>query len=216
MTLMFDYRFSAICFKSVILFGAGIIVLQGCVPASLVAADVLPEQQPQSAERSSKPLNDLKELSERVTQAVTKEGISPHTVKQQRKLAELLKTILSDSKGSSSVAGNAEKQQTSRIDPSSQNQSNSSQETPPAQLDRSTSSPGLAGETSTANTPPEHLPTPENLADSVWGHLPPRERNDLLKSYSESYLPGYENQVRDYFERLARLRRQSFKETLME
>ncbi len=53
----------------------------------------------------------------------------------------------------------------------------------------------------------ENLKAPSNLVDSVWGHLPEQERNDLLRTYSESYLPGYEERVRRYFEQLAKLRR---------
>ena len=51
-----------------------------------------------------------------------------------------------------------------------------------------------------------NLRSREDLRDAVWGHLPPQERNDLLNTYSESYLPGYEAKVRRYFELLARSR----------
>ena len=55
----------------------------------------------------------------------------------------------------------------------------------------------------------EPLQLREKLADAVWGHLPPQERNDLIRTYSESYLPEYEDQVRNYFEKLAKLKRNS-------
>ena len=41
------------------------------------------------------------------------------------------------------------------------------------------------------------------LGDSVWGHLPERIREELYRSFSESYAPGYESMVSRYFERLA-------------
>ncbi|MEW4489741.1 hypothetical protein AB1L42_16790 [Thalassoglobus sp. JC818] len=60
---------------------------------------------------------------------------------------------------------------------------------------------------------PDESPAPANwsawqratLEDAVWGHLPPQERRQLSRTYSETFLPGYEDQVKAYFERLARL-----------
>jgi hypothetical protein len=42
-----------------------------------------------------------------------------------------------------------------------------------------------------------------NLATSVWGHLPDREREQMLQSFRENYLPGYEDHVEAYYEALA-------------
>jgi len=43
----------------------------------------------------------------------------------------------------------------------------------------------------------------EVLAKDVWGHLPPSLRRKLLNSYSDQYLPQYDELVRRYFESLA-------------
>jgi hypothetical protein len=45
-----------------------------------------------------------------------------------------------------------------------------------------------------------------NLATSVWGHLPDREREAMLQSYRENFLPGYEDLVESYYEALAEQR----------
>jgi hypothetical protein len=53
--------------------------------------------------------------------------------------------------------------------------------------------------------PAESAPLPDRpgLADAVWGHLPPREREELLRTFNERYLPRYDSWVRRYFEALA-------------
>lgn len=42
-----------------------------------------------------------------------------------------------------------------------------------------------------------------NLATSVWGHLPPRERERMEGAFSERFLPQYDDLVRRYYEALA-------------
>ncbi len=41
------------------------------------------------------------------------------------------------------------------------------------------------------------------LATSVWGHLPPREREKMEGAFSERFLPLYDDLVRQYYEALA-------------
>lgn len=43
-----------------------------------------------------------------------------------------------------------------------------------------------------------------NLATSVWGHLPQRERDEMLGAFSERFLPAYDELVRQYYESLAK------------
>ena len=44
---------------------------------------------------------------------------------------------------------------------------------------------------------------PGAKANSVWGHLPAREREALFRSLSDSFLPEYEAQIRRYYEAIA-------------
>lgn len=41
-----------------------------------------------------------------------------------------------------------------------------------------------------------------------WGHLPVRERNMVIQSFRERFLPQYDQMIRDYYERLAKERPQ--------
>lgn len=47
------------------------------------------------------------------------------------------------------------------------------------------------------------------LTDAVWGHLPPRIREQLNRSISDRYLPEYEALVKRYYEALATRRREA-------
>ena len=46
-------------------------------------------------------------------------------------------------------------------------------------------------------------PAPNVRTNSVWGHLPPREQESLLRSLSDNFLPEYEAQIKRYYEALA-------------
>ncbi|MFG0331738.1 MAG: hypothetical protein ACF8TS_00125 [Maioricimonas sp. JB049] len=41
------------------------------------------------------------------------------------------------------------------------------------------------------------------LADAAWGHLPPRLQEEMRRSFSERYLPEYEQLIRSYYKTLA-------------
>jgi hypothetical protein len=43
----------------------------------------------------------------------------------------------------------------------------------------------------------------EELLKQLWGHLPPHEREQMLQSYSDEFLPEYELEIETYFRRLA-------------
>lgn len=45
--------------------------------------------------------------------------------------------------------------------------------------------------------------TARDLATSVWGHLPARERDRMQTRFSERFLPQYDQLVRDYYKALA-------------
>ncbi len=43
---------------------------------------------------------------------------------------------------------------------------------------------------------------PQDLLKQVWGHLPARMRDQMRQNTSERFLPKYEQEISDYFERL--------------
>lgn len=65
---------------------------------------------------------------------------------------------------------------------------------------------GVAGEAGAEpqQGPSGSRPVQRELFDAVWGHLPAGERDELLRSFNERFLPQYEQQIRAYYEALAR------------
>lgn len=49
------------------------------------------------------------------------------------------------------------------------------------------------------------LGTPQDILKKVWGHLPTRLRDQMLQNPAERFLPKYEREIEDYFERLIEL-----------
>ena len=91
--------------------------------------------------------------------------------------------------------------------PSSVDGSTSDNGTDP-QRDSSASAPAEPSQSGSVNSLPaaagvESPGQRQVWADSVWGHLPPRQRRELMQNFSEQFLPGYEDQVSSYFRRLA-------------
>lgn len=149
----------------------------------------------------------LEMISGEFRQTFAEQGLSPKSLQVQQKFAGFLEELVSRNASSSQ-----------RDTPAGENgtQQGGQQREGDVQLPEGDQSGSAAG--ATAGQPPattvqpqaefQNLSHRENLSDAVWGHLPPQERNDLLRTYSESYLPGYELQVRRYFEKLARRQRE--------
>lgn len=138
-------------------------------------------------------------LSQRVRESVESDSFTPERLAAQRDLVNELSRFLAEASPSEFSMEN----QLSKTESS----------TKPLPADQSTSPE--TGQGATAGLAPASpltreddlglLPPRDSLADAVWGHLPALERDDLMRTYSESYLPGYEDQVRNYFEQLAKL-----------
>jgi hypothetical protein len=66
--------------------------------------------------------------------------------------------------------------------------------------------PRASASSGTASEAPEIDPprrTARDLATSVWGHLPARQRDRMQSRFSERFLPPYAELVRQYYEALA-------------
>ncbi len=72
--------------------------------------------------------------------------------------------------------------------------------------------PGVSPESATRspNSPaaeaaliPVVAPGVHPLTDAVWGHLPQHERDELYRSFTEKFLPKYDNALKAYFRALA-------------
>lgn len=153
--------------------------------------------EPPTAQTLAETTSRLLSTSQHVAKTFRKEGISPKSIVAQQQLINALAKLLDQS-------GQAQ----SATDPmaTSQIPKGGDQE-----FSQGTESGSTAGQAPAVQASPNmeigDLNQRENFADAFWGHLPPQERNDLLRTYSESYLPGYEKRVQHYFEKLAKLRR---------
>lgn len=147
--------------------------------------------------------SQLLQLSAEIVEKMKSEGLSRERVAEQRKMSQQLARLLNDSSEGALQPLQAETNSTQQPDTTTDSSSGSA--TSGTQSDGA----GLAGAIEPGTQSNSPLRLRENLADSVWGHLPPQERRDLIRTYSESFLPEYEEQVRAYFERLAKLKLQS-------
>ncbi|HJS08734.1 MAG TPA: hypothetical protein VJ809_13785, partial [Pirellulales bacterium] len=43
----------------------------------------------------------------------------------------------------------------------------------------------------------------EELVKQLWGHLPERQREQMLQSFSDEFLPKYELEIEQYYQRLS-------------
>ena len=43
----------------------------------------------------------------------------------------------------------------------------------------------------------------DEMVKSLWGHLPPRSREQMLQSFSDEFLPKYELEIEQYYRRLS-------------
>jgi len=75
----------------------------------------------------------------------------------------------------------------------------------PQQGDPSSESPARnstdrIGESPEIAAPPDHL---DDLVKKVWGHLPPRVRQQMQNTQEERAIPGFEKLIFEYYKRLA-------------
>lgn len=91
---------------------------------------------------------------------------------------------------------------------SSEPQSSQGEDTQPPESQEQTPDPNAESRESTERTSEaeETAATEEHrlgLATAVWGHLPPKVREQMRSAFSETYLPEYDELVRRYYEALA-------------
>lgn len=135
------------------------------------------------------------------------DGPSPHVVSEQELAVQLLQKLLSAPQSSP----NPQPQSAPAPQPSSPD--NESEQTPAESNSAPNGSGGRRADDENSKESSENVagPTeagsttlaPKARANSVWGHLPPRQQESLLRSLSDSFLPEYESQIKRYYEALA-------------
>ena len=180
----------------------GVLTIVGMqLSTSLTCADQpLTEISKRQAQAFPESIKQLFMSSEHVTKTFEKRGISSKTIAAQQQLINDLAKLLEQS-GQSQAADDA----TTHSPSQTQNEGGAGS----SKQSQKTETGSTAGQAPAVVANSElnigDLNQRENFADAVWGHLPLEERNDLLRTYSESYLPGYEKRVQRYFEQLAKL-----------
>lgn len=127
-----------------------------------------------------------------VSAAIANRDTSQATQTLQRQIVGDLAALLKQPSQSQPPAGNqpSASEQSKQAAPGTGNPT-------PAQPGQSTT-PGSAAES------PAGEPVPvRQLLTRVWGHLPPKLREQLQASLSEQFLPQYESLIEDYYRRLA-------------
>jgi len=176
----------------------------GTVPSSAVTSQSAPAGQGDSESLPSPTMDReaVQRLAEQAQQIADRLGnrqLSQETIDQQRQLFATMKAFVPNSQTDTSsqeqAPGDAQNETSNseNAKPPKPSVGNSSgqAETPPAKRN-------------TASTPVSVPATRGELIDTIWGHLPERERDELARTYQEHSIPGYEGRVRDYFTQLAK------------
>lgn len=85
---------------------------------------------------------------------------------------------------------------------------NSSTTGTPSPLEGNLSTPGPTNGEQTSPLHEQPPVSPAEILDQAWGELPDRIRQELPTPKNESFLPGYEQLIEDYFRRLSEDRRE--------
>jgi hypothetical protein len=145
---------------------------------------------------------------DQAVQELDRDEPTSEAVQSQQRAVERLKQLLEAASQSSS---NSSQRQNSSSSPDPSNPQND----PKAESNSSDPSGGGGRRTDDQNSaessenvvgptlPGSGVLAPGARGNSVWGHLPAREREALFRSLSDSFLPEYEAQIRRYYEAIA-------------
>ncbi len=159
------------------------------------------------------PLTSISRQMRQVQQRLAQGQVDEETLRLQREIVARLEKLLRQM--------NRRRRSSSSSSSASRRQQSGAQSQPQAQS-RPTSSP--AGGTQAANRPAAR-PNPQpkqtqaqrpkppaiksaramvqDLLKRIWGHLPPRMRQQMLQSAGDRFLPQYELEIEEYFRRVS-------------
>lgn len=166
-----------------------------------------PQPQPEPPTDPSQILEEALNAMDAAARELESDGPSPNVVPEQELAVQLLQKLLSaPQSSSSSQPQSAASPQPSAPNSESEQQPSESNTAPNGSGGRRAddensqeSSENVAGPTQSSSS----TLAPKSRANSVWGHLPPRQQESLLRSLSDSFLPEYESQIKRYYEALA-------------
>ena len=155
-------------------------------------------------------LDEALAAMDRAVQALDRDEPTPEAVQSQQLAVDRLKELLNAASQSQSSHNSSQGQNSSSSqepsDPKNDPKAESNSSDPSGGGGRRADDQNSAE--SSENVEGPTLPgsgvlAPGAKANSVWGHLPPRDRESLFRSLSDSFLPEYEAQIRRYYEAIA-------------
>lgn len=166
-------------------------------PAATAESDAAPSSQPDERFIAERAIASLNEAARRLRDSAA----DSRTVELQRAavqdLDELLKRLKSSSASSpppqTSSEGESAEQQKTGSSSDSGGGANSNRNA--AQSNEQAEGGDHAKDAEIARR--------RDLAQSTWGHLPPKMQEELQRSFSERFVPKYEELIRRYYEALA-------------
>lgn len=172
---------------------AWLAVLMAAMTAGRVRAQE-PENPPNLQE-------DLIRQAREISTELEGRSLNADLVKRQRDLAHRLRELLTGSTpGKPDQADSTEDtgESTKTASPNPEQQTIDS----PLPVPGGSPLPGPLNDAAVREQVPLAVPRP--LTDAVWGHLPPHEREELYRSFSEKFLPKYESALKEYYRALAK------------
>lgn len=139
----------------------------------------------------------LAEASERLREG----GIGDETISLQQSAASDLEALLAKLKAAAKPSPQESESPSPSTTPGSSSTQGGQSSESNSNLDAAASSEKTH---QGAVDPAAELQRRRDLAQSVWGHLPPRVQDELKRSFSERFVPRYEEAIRRYYEALAR------------
>lgn len=194
------------------IFGAFLLSLvvceQSCVGQTIVETRVaVPAEKQKAARFSPEARLELIQSSQELNERIAAEGINQETLALQRRFHEQLRAFILSIKSDGQLDPSQEGDTTEK---NNQTGEGTGTQGPPATGIAAGGQSGLPPSGKFQDFDPRSSQSVrETLGNSVWGHLPIRERNELIRTYSDAFPAGYEEQVRRYFKELAKLKHRS-------
>lgn len=187
---------------------------------------VVPHSKNDDADEEIDRLERAIEGMRRAQERITRSDTSPETQKIQERVIKDLEDLLSllkkqqKRRGSSQQKSRQQSERQSeaerqRLQKEQGDPNNSSRTNPDGSADpnsgRRTNDKSVDSQerTDAARTLAAEQARRARMIKDVWGHLPPHVRERIEKSFSEKYLPKYEELVKKYYESLAEKNRKS-------
>jgi hypothetical protein len=175
----------------------------GAGPADSLDRQLLEDMKDQETDQPQDPLGQIGAKMRRAGRLIVGREAGDSTQELQREIVSDIDKLLDDARrrlqratGSSSRRQLAQRAAAAQPQPQPANAAAQGQDAkrPAADSDARLNNGGAAR--------PDFAPT-RDLVQEVWGHLPQRDRQQVINSAIESFIPKYEPLIREYFKRLS-------------